>query len=167
MKEIRNISKEIHRIDEKLYQTIIINDDKGNELQRINIPLKVELKIHDFLEIIVGASILAVPVAFTEEVWNMGDKLPWFNVLLLSATSIIFMGAFVYYTSYRKKFKLYRKEYIKRVLSTFILSIIIVGLLLTIVDKCPWFTDFDLALKRTLIGAFPASMSATVTDNIT
>jgi uncharacterized membrane protein len=167
MKEIRNISKEVHRIDEKLYQTIIINDDKGNELQRINIPLKVELKIHDFLEIIVGASILAVPVAFTEEVWNMGDKLPWFNVLLLSATSIIFMGAFVYYTSYRKKFKLYRKEYIKRVLSTFILSIIIVGLLLTIVDKCPWFTDFDLALKRTLIGAFPASMSATVTDNIT
>ena len=167
MKEIRNISKETHRIDEKLYQIIIINDDKGNELQRINIPLKVELKIHDFLEIIVGASILAVPVAFTEEVWNMGDKLPWFNVLLLSATSIIFMGAFVYYTSYRKKFKLYRKEYIKRVLSTFILSIIIVGLLLTIVDKCPWFTDFDLALKRTLIGAFPASMSATVTDNIT
>lgn len=167
MKETQNISQEIHRINDKLYQTFIIKDDKGNELQRINVPLKVELKIHDFLEIIVGASILAVPVAFTEEVWNMGDNLPWFNVLLLSAMSILFLGTFVYYTSYRKKLKLFRKEYINRVLSTFILSIIIVGLLLTIVDKCPWFTDFDLALKRTLIGAFPASLSATVTDNIT
>jgi hypothetical protein len=53
-----------------------------------------------------------------------------------------------------------------RVVTTYLLSVIIVGLLLTIVDKCPWFTDFDVALKRTLIGAFPASLSATVTDNI-
>ena len=36
---------------------------------------------------------------------------------------------------------------------------------LTVVDKCPSFTDFDVALQRTMIGAFPAAMSAKVTDN--
>ena len=164
--DIKNIDHEIRRVDGQLYQILIIKNDQGKELQRINIPLKVELKIHDLLEIMVGASILAVPVAFTEEVWNMGDQLAWLNVLLLSGVSVLFLGSFVYFTSYRKKIRMFRMEYIKRVVSTYLLSIIIVGLLLTIVDKCPWFTDFDLALKRTLIGAFPASLSATVTDNI-
>jgi uncharacterized membrane protein len=96
----------------------------------------------------------------------MGDELPWLNVLLLSFVSLLFLGSFTYYTSYRKHISMFRNEYLKRVLSTFLLSVLIVGILLTIVNKCPWFTDFDLALKRTLIGAFPASMSATVTDNI-
>ena len=162
----KNLDKEIKRIDGQLYEILTIKDDQGVQLQHINIPLKVELQLHDVLQIVVGASILAVPVAFTEEVWNMGDRLPWFNALLLSGVGILFMAAFVFFTTYRLHLKMFRKEYFKRVALTFVLSLIIVGLLLTIVDKCPWVTDFDIALKRTLIGAFPASMSATVTDNI-
>ena len=138
----------------------------GKELQNINVPLKVELKIRDILEVIVGASILSIPVAFTKEVWNMGDDLHWMNIIALSAVSLLFLGSFIYYTSYRKRLELFRKEYYKRIFFTYFLSILVVGLLLFIVDKAPWFTDFDIALKRTIIGAFPASMSATVTDNI-
>lgn len=166
MDELKNIGKEIKRINGNLYQILIVKDDQGKELQRINIPLKVELRVHDVLEILVGASILAVPVAFTEEVWNMGDQLPWFNVLLLSGIALLFLGSFIYFTSYRAHLKMFRNEYFKRTFTTFLLSVIVVGLLLTVVDKCPWVTDFDLAMKRTLIGAFPASLSATVTDNI-
>jgi uncharacterized membrane protein len=105
-------------------------------------------------------------VAFTEEVWNMGDELHWYNVILLNTVCLLFMGSFIYFKSYRKHLELYRNEFYKRVLSTFLLSVLIVGILLTIVNKCPWLTDFDLALKRVLIGSFPAAMSATVTDNI-
>ena len=130
------------------------------------IPLKVEVKLQDILEIMVGASILAVPVAFTEEVWNMGDELHWYNVLMLNTVCILFMGSFIYFKSYRKHLHLYRTEFYKRVISTFLLSVLIVGILLTIVNKCPWISDFDLALKRILIGSFPAAMSATVTDNL-
>jgi uncharacterized membrane protein len=166
MKNLQNVEKKIDRVDGQLYETFIIKDDKGNEVQRINYPLKVEIKIHDILEIIVGASILAVPVAFTEEVWNMGDELPWLNTLLLSGLSLLFLGSFTYYSSYRSKLRMYGKEYYKRVFFTFFFSLLVVGLLLTIVGKCPWFTDFDLALKRAIIGAFPASLSATVTDSI-
>ena len=166
MEDLKNVDQEIKRINGQLYQTFIINNNEGKELQRINVPLKVEIKIHDAMEILVGASILAVPVAFTEEVWNMGDQLPWLNVMALSLLEVVFLGSFIYYTAYRKKLKMFMNEYYKRLLVTFVLSLFIVGLLLTIVDKCPWLTDFDLAMKRTLIGAFPAAMSATVTDNI-
>jgi uncharacterized membrane protein len=166
MEELKNVKKTTHRIDGQLYETFIISDDMGKELQNINVPLKVELKIRDILEVIVGASILAIPVAFTEEVWNMGDDLHWMNIIALSAVSLLFLGSFIYYTSYRKRLELFRKEYYKRIFFTYFLSILVVGLLLFIVDKAPWFTDFDIALKRTIIGAFPASMSATVTDNI-
>ena len=165
MGDKRNIEKNIHRIDGQLYETIIVKDDQGNQVQSFDIPLKVELKIQDLIEIIVGASILAVPVAFTEEVWNMGEDLAWFNIILLNIVGILFLASFIYFKSYRMHLTLYRMEFYKRVLTTFLLSLIIVGLLLTIVDKCPWFTDFDIASKRVLIGAFPAAMSATVTDN--
>ena len=89
MEEIKNVDQKIERINGQLYDTLIIKDDQENELQRINVPLKVELRLHDIMEILVGASILAVPVAFTEEVWNMGDELPWLNVFLLSLVALL------------------------------------------------------------------------------
>ena len=157
--------KYVHRVDGQLYESFVIKDDYGKKIQQIDIPLKVELKIQDLLEILVGASILAVPVAFTEEVWNMGNDLGWFNIILLNFVSLIFMGSFMYFKGYRNRLEMYRNEYLKRLFSTFFLSVLIVAILLTIVGKCPWITDPDLALKRILIGSFPASMSATVTDS--
>lgn len=166
MDQERKYEKQIHRVNGQLYETIIIKDDQGKNVQQFDIPLKVELKIQDVLEIIVGASILAVPVAFTEEVWTMGDDLGWLNIVLLNMVALLFLGGFMYYKSYRQHLAMYRNEFYKRLLSTYILSILIVAILLTIVNKCPWLTDFDLALKRVLIGSFPAAMSATVTDSI-
>ncbi|PWJ42433.1 DUF2391 family protein [Sediminitomix flava] len=161
---IQGVNRKFHRINGKLYELFEILDEQGKVLRTIDIPLKVELRVNDLLEIIVGASILAVPTAFTEEVWTMGDELPWLNTLLLSGISLVFIACFVYYSSYKMQFKLFRKEFLFRILSTYILSVVIVGILLKIVNKCPWFLDFNLALKRTLIGAFPASLSATLTD---
>ncbi len=157
--------KYVHRVDGQLYESFVIKDDDGKKIQQIDIPLKVELKIQDVLEILVGASILAVPVAFTEEVWNMGNDLGWFNIILLNFVCLIFMGSFMYFKGYRNRLEMYRNEYLKRLISTFFLSVLIVAILLTIVGKCPWINDPDLALKRILIGSFPASMSATVTDS--
>lgn len=157
--------KYVHRVDGQLYESFVIKDDDGKKIQQIDIPLKVELKIQDVLEILVGASILAVPVAFTEEVWNMGNDLGWFNIILLNFVCLIFMGSFMYFKGYPNRLEMYRNEYLKRLISTFFLSVLIVAILLTIVGKCPWINDPDLALKRILIGSFPASMSATVTDS--
>lgn len=63
--------------------------------------------------------------------------------------------------------QLYRRDFFKRLISTYLFALIVVSLLLMIVDKVPWASDFSLALKRTIIGTLPASMSATVTDALT
>jgi uncharacterized membrane protein len=58
------------------------------------------------------------------------------------------------------------KSYILRVVATYLFSLLVVAGLMTIIQQCPWTTDFVLALKRVLIVSFPASMSAAVSDTI-
>ena len=126
----------------------------------------LEFKPRDAMQVIVGASLLSIPVAFTEETWVLGAELPLVNVLALSALSILFIGLFVFYNFYRFNFKGHALEFVKRIAGTYILSIAVVALLLTIINKCPWTTDHVTAIKRILIVAFPASMSAAVSDSI-
>ncbi|MDP3995324.1 MAG: DUF2391 family protein [Patescibacteria group bacterium] len=135
-------------------------------LHRTTAPLRTEFRPKDLLQIIIGASILAVPVAFTEETWSLGGSLPLSNVLILGGVSLVFIGAFVYYNYYRNKFARHWAEYVKRVISTYLFSLAVVAGLLTIIQVAPWSQDFLLALKRVIIVAFPASMSAVVADTI-
>jgi uncharacterized membrane protein len=118
------------------------------------------------MQVVVGASILAVPVAFTEETWNLGAALPLENVLGLSALSLLFIALFVYLNFYRFSFREHAFEYVKRVLAIYVFSLLVVGFVLTMIEKCPWGADNLLALKRVLIVAFPASMSAAVSDTM-
>jgi hypothetical protein len=80
--------------------------------------------------------------------------------------SILFIAMFVYFNFYRFQLKNHLFEYIKRVIATYFVSFIIVGVLLTIIQRCPWDTNIILALKRVIIVTFPASMSAALSDSI-
>ncbi|MBW2995671.1 DUF2391 family protein [Candidatus Woesearchaeota archaeon] len=121
----------------------------------------------DLLQVMIGASILAIPVGFTEETWELGEILPLLNIILLMALSIFFISAFVYY-NYHKHHRLEKHwtEFIKRVISTYVFSFLVVALLLTLIQKTPWMTDWLLAVKRIIIVTFPSSMSAVVADVI-
>lgn len=57
-------------------------------------------------------------------------------------------------------------DYFKRVIAVYFFSLFVVGLLLTIIQKCPWGVDNVLAIKRILIVSFPASMAAAVSDTL-
>lgn len=152
------------RISGYLHKIIPIKDNDGKILDYSLKPLMVEFYLRDLLQVIIGATILAIPLAFTEETWRLGEQLPIINVLLLAFLSIIFISFFVYFNFYRFNFKEHKFEYIKRVLATYLFSLLIVSIILTIIQKCPWQTDLILAIKRILIVSFPASMSATISD---
>ena len=156
----------VERVGGYLHKVVPIVDGAGKILNYALNPLMVEFRPRDLMQIIVGASILAVPVAMTEETWNLGRDLPLTNVLLLSALSLCFIALFVYFNFYRFNFKGHVWEYIKRVLAIYLFSLLVVGVLLTIIQKCPWATNRLLAIKRVLIVAFPASMSAAVSDTL-
>lgn len=155
----------IKRIGGYLHKVIQIADGTGKIVQTVVSPFMVELKPRDILQIIVGASVLAIPVGLTEETWILGRELPLKNVILLGVISVIFISCFVYFNSYRFHLKSHVAEYIKRVAATYVLSLAVVGTLLTVIGKCPWGADNILAIKRIIITAFPASMAATISDN--
>ena len=66
-------------------------------------------------EILVGASVLAIPVAYTEEVWVLGEQLPWLNVWAVAASSIGFVALFVYFIYYKKKMERDKWQFLLRV----------------------------------------------------
>jgi uncharacterized membrane protein len=157
---------QIRRVFGRLHRVQPILDAAGKIIHYAVSPLRVELRRRDIMQIIAGSAILAVPVAFTEETWNLGRTLPLSNVLLLGLISIIFIATYVYFNFYRDLFQKYISQFIKRVFAIYLISLFLVSILLTIIQAAPWSTDFMLAFKRTIIVGFPASMSATISDAI-
>lgn len=159
--------QEIIRISGKLKEVVFVRDEKGNLLHKIISPLMVEFYARDVIQVMIGASILAIPIAFTEETWRLGESLPWINVLGIMTLSLLFISIFVYYNFYKSEhIRKHLDEFIKRILSTYIISFVIVALILTLIQRAPWSTDLPLTIKRIILVAFPASMSAAVADMI-
>jgi len=163
---IKNPDEMVKRIGGYLHRVVPIKDATGKVLNYALKPLMIEFRPRDVMQVIVGASLLSIPVCFTEEVWVLGAELPLANVIGLSILSALFIGLFVYYNFYRFNLKGHVLEFVKRIAGTYILSLVVVALLLTIINKCPWGVDNLTAIKRILIVAFPASMSAEVSDSI-
>ncbi len=154
----------IKNVNGNFYRIFTLKDKKGKILSHITEPIMTKLKPRDILQIIIGASILAIPVGLTEECWKLGQELPLLNVLILALITIVFIAGFIYFNYYRYILKEHWREYMKRVVSTYLISFIIVAVFLTLIEKCPWSTNFMTAIKRILIATFPCSMSATVSD---
>lgn len=125
-----------------------------------------EFRPRDVMQVLIGSAILAVPVAFTEETWKLGEFLPMANVVALLVISLLMVSFFVFYNYYRRNFKEQWDQFIKRVIGTYLVAALVVAVLLTLIQKAPWTLDWVLALKRTIIITFPASMSGAVADMI-
>ncbi len=145
-------------------------NQKGDKSEKSHhfptIHLQFELKLHDIFQIIVGAYILAVPVAFTEEVWVLSADLAMRNIYWIAFMSVFFITCFVYTNIYHGSIKENWVHFVKRVFATYLVTLIAVGWFLTLIDKCPWATDYILAIKRIILVGFPASMAATLSDSM-
>jgi len=145
-------------------ETIHHTHEKLLALQKL---MHLEFNIKDVLQVMIGASILAIPVGFTEETWKLGESLPLLNVIGFLILSLLFIAIFVYYNYYyTEHLKKHWDEFIKRVFSTYIFSFIVVAIVLTLIQRTPWSTNWILAFKRIVLVTFPASMSAAVADMI-
>ncbi len=147
-----------------LHRIIPIVDAAGNVIQHFVKPLSVEFRLRDLLQTIVGASILAIPAAYTEEAWNLGSELATPNIVGIAVLSMVFIATFVYFNFYKSYFSQFWGQYLIRVIATYLISLTVVAVLLTLIDKAPWGVDNALALKRIIVVGFPAAMSATVAD---
>jgi uncharacterized membrane protein len=145
-------------------EMVTVHDSKGNIVHRMVSPIMLEFQNKDVLQIIVGACLLAVPVAFTQETWDLGRLLPLINVFGILCLSLLFLGSFIFYNYYHADFKTHRNHFFLRLFATYSLSFLIVAILLTLIGQTAWSSDLLLTFKRIVIVTFPSSMSAAVAD---
>ena len=152
--------KEVVHISGKKHALTTIHDHKGKVYHKSLFSLEFGPK--DMLQVIIGASILAIPVGYTEETWQLGQILPFSSILAFLIFSLLFIAAFVFYHYYKDHTDW--PAFFKRVILTYALAFLVVALLLTIIQRTPWAYDPLLSFKRTVIVAFPASLSGAIAD---
>ena len=130
-----------------------------------NGPAEPRFHRRDMVEIAVGACIMAFPVAVTEEVWNLGTDLTLWRVLLVALASVSFLAVLIYVLHGHAAFPLTKKAFLQRVAGTYGITLLISALLLLGVDQLDLLQDPAIALKRTILVAFPASFAATAVDS--
>lgn len=160
----RSSDQTVRRVGGYLHKLVPVVDTSGAVVEHVLRPLMVELRARDLIQILVGSSLLAIPVAFTQEAWDLGRTLPTGNVIALSGVSLLLISLFVGFHFYKGYLGQYIFEYIKRIAAIYLLSLAVVAALLTLIQQCPWSTDWALALRRVVIVGLPASLSATLSD---
>jgi uncharacterized membrane protein len=155
---VRRIGGRLHVIDE-------IRDEAGKAITRVASPLRVEFLWEDLAQLFTGALMLAAPIAFTEEVWDLGEVLSADRILLIAGLSFLINALFVKMLFYPDNLSEYRFEFFKRVVAGYFIAIAASLLLLALIDK-GLIDDPVLALKRAVIIALPASFAATAVDYI-
>lgn len=121
----------------------------------------------DVIQLIFGALIFGVPAAYTQETWDLGTQLGFFNYLFLFLISTLLIALIVFHTGYHvHKIKTLEGLYIKRVLLSYMFIFLSCTTFLILIGKAPWVTDPLIALQRTIIIAVPASISGITADII-
>jgi uncharacterized membrane protein len=161
----KNEPSNVHLVDGRLHTIEEIRDASGKLIANIASPLRVEVKWEDLVQLFAGALMLGAPVAFTEEVWVLGETLPPGRIVLIFFLSILINGFFVKMLFYRNNLSQYRVEFIKRVCAAYAVPLLVALLLLALIDQGP-LDDPLLALRRAVIIAFPASFAAIALDYI-
>lgn len=165
-KLVSSAQPETIRVGKYLNELIVIKDEAGNIIHKFLRPSSVEFYPHDIMQVIVGATILAIPLSYTQEVWDMGLTLSNRHAMFIALSSLICMGLFIYYQYYRHKFLQHCGEWLKRVVITYVVAVLVAWLILFLIEKTPLSVDYFITLKRIILVAFPASMSAALTDTI-
>ncbi len=155
---------EIKRVNGYLREVVTFLDDTGKPLSQVMNPIMVELKPRDILQLFVGSFLIAAPLSFTEEIWNLSKDLPNRNALALISISLITVILFIFFNFYRHRLKGNVIEFVKRVLATYVIAISSIVLILTLIDKFPIFDTPYVALKRIVIIGFPTTFGAIISD---
>lgn len=124
------------------------------------------LNFEDVLQVIVGASALTLPVAFSEESWQLSRTLPTINIIHIVLVSLLFINMYTFQSIFQGNVKYRIKTFIFRTFFDYSLTLIVVFIILLLLNRMPILFEPVIAIKRILILAFPASMGAVVVDSL-
>ena len=108
---------------------------------------------------------MALPMALTEDVWDLGETLSLGRTLTVLALSIFVLAGFIWGLFYSQRVVKYKGPFLKRVVSAYLVTFGVSLLLLFLFDEVP-LDDLKVTLKRTNLRVFPPSFTATTVDFI-
>ena len=73
---------------------------------------------------------------------------------------------FCYFIFYEGHLQGHEWEFLKRVVSAYLITVAVAAMLLTLIGKTTWSTDVLIGVKRIILVAFPKCFSATVVDSL-
>lgn len=143
---------------------------KNKFLARVVGPTVVEFDIHDLIQIIIGASIIAVPIIFSQQSWNFVDVLPLLNTFIVLGLTVFFIAIFTYFHYHKENLRANPRYHIgkliKRVVGTYVLSFIIVAIILSVIQVISLNAELISSFKRIVVITFPSAMGAAISDKI-
>tara|TARA_B110000305_G_C19246854_1_gene542769 strand:- start:75 stop:473 length:399 start_codon:yes stop_codon:yes gene_type:complete len=125
-----------------------------------------KLNLEDVIQVSVGASAFAVPVAFSEESWNLSRTLPWCNVAFIVFISLLFVALYAYQVIFQGEVKHRLGGFVTRILVDYMITALIVFIILIALNRMPILSEPIIALKRIIVLSFPASMGGVVIDGL-
>ncbi len=129
-------------------------------------PRTSKLRARDVAEFASGAGVIAFPIAATEEIWNLSIELSLSRALLIAVATLFSIGVIVWLLYHKGELPEDRQDFLLRVLTGYGLTLLISAGLLLMIDRLELATDPVLALKRTILVAFPASFAGTAVDSL-
>ena len=122
--------------------------------------------LEDVSQITIGAFALAVPIAFSEEAWRLGETLPLMNLVILLFLSIGFLSFFTYESVFQADVRGRLPVYLFRILAAYLVAAFVVLCVLLSINKFPVLSEPLIALKRLVVITMPASMGAIIVDGL-
>ena len=127
--------------------------------------MKFSFNLEDASQVFVGAFALAVPISFSEEAWLLGETLPYANLIMLFALSVVFLSLFTYQSVFQQNIRSRLIVFLFRIVVAYAMTALVVGLVLLCLDKLPLLEDPVTSVKRIVVITMPASMGAIVVDS--
>jgi uncharacterized membrane protein len=127
--------------------------------------MNMSFNLEDVGQVAIGSFALAVPIAFSEEAWKLGETLPLMNLSMVFILSIAFLSFFAYESVFQANIKYRIPVFISRIIFAYLIAAIVVSLVLFSLDKFPILTDTYVALRRLIVVTMPASMGAIIVDS--
>ncbi len=127
--------------------------------------MNMSFNLEDVGQVAVGSFALAVPIAFSEEAWKLGETLPLMNLSLVFILSIAFLSFYAYESVFQADIQYRIPVFISRIIFAYLIAAVVVSLVLLSLDKFPLLTDTYVALRRLIVVTMPASMGAIIVDS--
>ncbi|MEM8782868.1 MAG: DUF2391 family protein [Planctomycetota bacterium] len=149
-----------------LHSMTPVFDETGELLSWAMQPVMVEFKARDIAQVVVGSTILAVPMILSDETIRAAEEMTRLRIGVVAFVSVGFIAAFAYFNFYRKMIRGHVLDFTKRVVLTYGISLAVVLGLMETLGQTHWSTEYEQTLRHMILVGLPASMFATVADAV-